>query len=599
MNEQYPLVKQRKAEIANQNTSSDSLYSSLVNHIIEKYTICVNRHGTVFIVDTDTMQARFIDDPDIENVFANQFFQHFNKRLPKSIMRDAISAIKGTPEKGLMPKPLCTHIVDSDIRSTIVYRSGKRVQVGPERTNHQSLIPSRRYSGFQHNPPPKYPHHISPAAGEYILKEQDPPGNINRLFEITNLPIRKNLLIITWLVLCLLPHFNLVALEITGFSRSGKSTALKTLRDLIDSKAPTLRNIKKAQQIKPNLLDYHLVCIDGADDLNDEAQQVLADCLHCYTLESTKKKEGQYKVDIKRAVLLSNLESAITNPALHKSTLTIELDTITAPLENPLDSDSRRDALEEIFTGLLNITRSVVKALQTDSPWTPTDPGLNDYCHIGRLVANALDQLHPNTQPATQSIAKHDGEPTSLTAIEITDPSLEITPYDAPPEPQGSEIVIKPRSDKGMLSVCDVVDTNQPLDTQEDEHLPLFVRHSNEERLPMAAANAFDLQWEQYLQERQQLLIDDDAVASAIQEWIHHNPDHLPSVLPTKEWMEELFSYTALVRLWPQTPRKMSARLKVAASLLAPLGITIQHEGKSGSYGYWRIDRRRTPPASE
>ena len=467
-------------------------FVKLVDHVTSTYDIYYNRHNSVFLVDWITRRAFPIDDPHIENVIMYNFYERLGKRASKTAIRDALTAAKGYPERKYFDGHLHTRVVDNGEQIHLIHGPNEfdiiAISEGPL-SRFERRTSSFGISDFQHNPAPAKPYYLNPAArGTSVSKDATP--EIKKLFNTTNLPSEKYILIYAWLILSFIPRFKQVALQITGPVQSGKSQALDVIRRVIDPNAPVIRSAQKPKDIQPNLLANHLICLDTAEHINGETQQLLADCLDTYVLDSPNKRQGTYTVDIRRPIVLTNVESMITNPALLRSTLSIEIETINNDPSHWVDEEMIDQIQNDVVFRLKEV---VAKTKSRDRRQSP--PGLTDYCTVGRLLSQVL------------------GEP-----------------------------------------------------------------------------SAFDKQLEKHQQEQLQAQIDDDDVALAIQRWVHYDaPRGQPTTMAVKEWMNVLAPYSDRGHSWPETGKKMSHRLKLAAPLLKRAGIDLKKEGKRGSYGHWSI----------
>lgn len=396
--------------------SSNDVYLYVRDQLPAVFTIYGNRHGTIFFVDITTMRVQKPEDSDTINRIKHHISHFYRIKANTNTILEAINFWKGSPWTHLFQHHLYIRVIDN---TNVVYLqesndyfwciSKDAIRCDPLPANP---VPANIQASTSPNPelrlPPPIPHHWDSRKPDIKHQSGHPQPNIRRLFDITPLPKDKDLLVISWLILTLLPRYEQVALQITGDAGEGKTYTQDLLTSLIDPQEHPIISPTKKNEIAPHLPATHIVSMDNVEELNTHAQELLRSCLINHVYRPNTNKTDPYAVDIRRSVILNCLEPVITAKELQKRTITIDL---VHTREHPVESPHADDHLK-IFSGLLKLLSQVLA--RVDDPWemrhAPHE--LRDYCHIGQIVSKILDdkpkkferQLRKNLREKTQRI---------------------------------------------------------------------------------------------------------------------------------------------------------------------------------------------------
>lgn len=371
-------------------SQKDVLYTHLCHYITANYSIYQNRHRTKIFVERATGRAIFPDDEGFKDKLKNIFAQTTGKEPPEQTIKSAIEYAKGVPNPFHMSSILYQRIIQGLSSTSVMCQKSAVVWT----VDNVVDITPRRAPGSLNDLLPYHPFYspcyfwVSATEEEILKPRPDQPRNLKPLFQITNLPPERKHMILAWLVLAFFPNLGQAALELTGGSLSGKTHAQRILRELIDPNTSIIKRPKGINDIRERIMDAYVPILDDVEELTSKAQIMLSECLDTYTLDLTPKQRKNTLIDITRPLLLNGIDSVVTERALAKKTITIEIsDEHNQQRKQPLPTTEQADQLASIFIDILHNVRLVIR--EWNSPW---DPGvevpyeLQDYYHVGYII---------------------------------------------------------------------------------------------------------------------------------------------------------------------------------------------------------------------
>ncbi|MCP8687168.1 hypothetical protein [Marinobacterium sedimentorum] len=230
-----------------------------------------------------------------------------------------------------------------------------------------------------------------------VRRGSTPAGLVKHLFEVTDIPVENDLLIIAWSILSWMPDQKQVLLELLGdtpFSPVFTQAAIKYLLDpaTVLGSPQLPKNLK---QLDDCALRNYLLSFDRVDEFSETIQQGLLQLLDGKAI-SWKSKPSSVPTEIRVVcpVMLNSLESVVSYKPLADRTLTIELSKNGDVAPVSFSDPATRTLLDDTFNGLLSVFGYV------NSHWASveTDPAferygeLSDLCRVGVLVARSLDR---------------------------------------------------------------------------------------------------------------------------------------------------------------------------------------------------------------
>jgi len=218
-------------------------------------------------------------------------------------------------------------------------------------------------------------------------------GDIGRLWDLVNIPESERLLVLAWMLEAWRPDTPFPALELCGVQGSAKSSTQKRLRSLIDPSSAPLRSIPKTvEDAFVAAGNNWVVSLDNVSHLSAGMQDAF--CIMAtdgaYAGRTLHTNTDETVITIKRPVVLSGINNAVTAQDLISRTVHVELPVISGRrrLESELDAAFNK-AWPEIFGGLLDLFVQTLAMLpETELPADALR--MADYNHLGEAMVQAM-----------------------------------------------------------------------------------------------------------------------------------------------------------------------------------------------------------------
>ena len=244
------------------------------------------------------------------------------------------------------------------------------------------------------------PFRRTPLVGEMPMPTRGGPG-LTSLLDLLNLDDDDRPPLVGWMVAAVLPDAPCPALLLTGGQGTGKSSAARAVRGVVDpSPAPVAGEPRDAEAWAMHAHNARVVVADNVSGV----PPWWADAL-CRTVTGDAVIRRQLYTDagaavlrVRRPVILTSIDAGPMPPDLRSRLLTCELPGVDpARREAEADRDRRyAAALPSMLCDLLDATAAVLKALagavRPAPPPPGVDPRMADFC---RVLA-ALDVARPD-----------------------------------------------------------------------------------------------------------------------------------------------------------------------------------------------------------
>lgn len=227
-------------------------------------------------------------------------------------------------------------------------------------------------------------------------------ADLKRIESYIDLPKERELLIYTYLVLCLMPDRRQLALELTGEHDSEMSKLQHLIKNLVDpvTKEAAIRDTPKtAKGANRYAWRHHVISLEDVDGpLSAVVQRRLFEFLRGTQLDwkAVGCHENTSTLTVSRPCILSSSEPVVTHDALAEHTLSLEMPSPSnVHQDRPCYGTPRRHDLTgrlhaPIFNALLSLLGKVHAKLhqvrierEVAAPWL-------DFCRIGVIVSVAL-----------------------------------------------------------------------------------------------------------------------------------------------------------------------------------------------------------------
>ncbi len=221
------------------------------------------------------------------------------------------------------------------------------------------------------------------------------------------LPKERELLLFSYVVLCLLPERQQLLLEITGEEKKSMERLQRTIKRLVDPviKETSIRDIPTTTKEVNKLAWRHQVLslenVEGSLPLPVQRRLYELLCNSRLEWKAAGCHENTTSLDVSRACLLSSLEPVITHHELLELTLSLELP--SPPTERPRKAYVRhqgyqsatRDGLSDheqtrAFSALLGILGKVHAKIDLVCLDRSVPEKWQDFCRIGVIVSDIL-----------------------------------------------------------------------------------------------------------------------------------------------------------------------------------------------------------------
>ena len=224
-------------------------------------------------------------------------------------------------------------------------------------------------------------------------REPTSGGDLTELFEF--IPVTKNAqsLLLVWLAACLIPEIAHPILILHGPQGSGKSTAFRYLRSLIDPSIMQTMSLPRCDAITQMLSHHWFNPLDNIDGFSREVSDVLC---RAVTGDAQMKRahytnDDDFIYQYRRCIGINGINIAATRPDLLDRSILIALDRI-------LETERRTEkALQErwhalqprIFAGLLDALSRAMRIYPTIE--LKHTPRMADFAYWGCAIAEAMD----------------------------------------------------------------------------------------------------------------------------------------------------------------------------------------------------------------
>nr|WP_295714556.1 hypothetical protein [uncultured Halomonas sp.] len=234
-------------------------------------------------------------------------------------------------------------------------------------------------------------------------------GNIRLFAEHLRLPIERELLLFTFMVLTLMPEREQLALELTGESSSGTTRLLWVMKHLVD---PCVRDeLIRQHPTTVKALDtlawqHHALALDNVEaPLPEAVQRRMFELLNEAPLVWGDGRKGTWssRLMVKRSVLFSAQTPVVTHRELRSRILSLEVPPLDTDDDSwPLGIDPHHRIslgnydLAMIRSGILSLMYNAHAQIDQLILGRRVPEGWRDFCRVGAIVSQAL---HGNEQP--------------------------------------------------------------------------------------------------------------------------------------------------------------------------------------------------------
>lgn len=221
------------------------------------------------------------------------------------------------------------------------------------------------------------------------------PGDADRLFDFINIPPTERSLVLATLAASIVPNMARPAFVITGTQGSGKSTAARLFKMILDPGTTTLTVIpRKHEDLDLLLMRHAFLALDNLSNLPPSVADTLSAVITGAKLQRRKLHSDDELLTIHADLTLcfTSINSLSDRPDFLERTLRIQLDRIEA-VDRRADDEldvTFTAALPEILGGLLSI---LAKGLELRPSYRPPHlPRLAAFAGLAAAIAEAQEE---------------------------------------------------------------------------------------------------------------------------------------------------------------------------------------------------------------
>ncbi|WP_136255830.1 MULTISPECIES: hypothetical protein [Halomonadaceae] len=367
--------------------------ANLIRQILHQaYRLVADPNGVYFLVPNFGGPVLMLEAEMIAPIIKHIAASHDNRDVSDQNVRDALEIIRGD-------YPDFAEIGNGrtwldNYGNRYIALNGKVMMLPPKQEN--MIQPELAY-------PYWHPANCRPFHTVYI---QGPsamaPSGVRIIESYVPIPKDRDLLIYTFMVLCMMPERQQLVLELTGELKSGMAQLQDVIKRTLDPviKENAIRDTpSKVKDVDQKAWRHHVLNLDNVEDgLSSAVQRRMFELLCKSRLEW--KAIGCHEITsslaVRRAFLLSSLEPVITQPELVELTLSLEMPSPSTDQTGKASSQwHTQESLpgedqSRVFNALLGMLGKAHANIGQVSLDRRVPDGWHDFCRIGMIVSDTL-----------------------------------------------------------------------------------------------------------------------------------------------------------------------------------------------------------------
>lgn len=217
-------------------------------------------------------------------------------------------------------------------------------------------------------------------------------GNINKLWDIANIPKNARLLVLAWIAECFRPDTPSPVIEFIGEQGTAKSTTQKAIRGLTDPNACDLRSMAKTpDDIFIAAGANWIVSYENVSHLSAPMQDAL--CViatgggHATRKLYTNSEEAV--ISVKRSVMINGIAATVTAQDLVDRAVSVELPSLSTREESTVLWREYEAEKPKILGALLDLTVTALQRLPYIHIPQHQRPRMIEFARFGMAIAEA------------------------------------------------------------------------------------------------------------------------------------------------------------------------------------------------------------------
>ncbi len=223
-----------------------------------------------------------------------------------------------------------------------------------------------------------------------LLPMPVPGGNVDKLWELVNVPEQERLLILAWVLETYRADTPYALLELTGEQGSAKSTTQTILRRFIDPNQVALRGKPKTvEDIFISASNSHLLSYENLSGISNDQSDALCTCCTGggFAARQLYTNGEESTLEAHCPVVLNGISPVVLRPDLLDRSISVLLPII----ETRLTDDELRDAVEKSAPCIMGALLDLLSDTLAELPkvWIPPQqlPRMADYAKLGEAIA--------------------------------------------------------------------------------------------------------------------------------------------------------------------------------------------------------------------
>ncbi|QFU01016.1 hypothetical protein FIU83_05145 [Halomonas sp. THAF5a] len=367
--------------------------ANLIRQILHQaYRLVADPNGVYFLVPNFGGPVLMLEAEMIAPIIKHIAASTNNRDVSDQNVRDALEIIRGDYSDFATIGNGRTWLDNYDNR--YIALNGKVMMLPPKQEN--MIQPELAYPYW--HPANSRPFHTMYIQGHSAM---DLSG-VRIIESYVPIPKDRDLLIYTFMVLCLMPERQQLVLELTGELKSGMAQLQDVIKRIVDPviKENAIRDTPpKVRDVDQKAWRHHVLNLEYVEDgLSSAVQRRMFELLCKSRLEW--KAIGCHEITsslaVRRAFLLSSLEPVITQPELVELTLSLEMPSPSTDKTGKASSQCHtQESLpgedqSRVFNALLGLLGKAHANIDQVVLDRRVPEGWHDLCRIGMIVADTL-----------------------------------------------------------------------------------------------------------------------------------------------------------------------------------------------------------------
>lgn len=372
-----PKIDYSSKEHKLDDSGKNSQATDIIDFILNLFDLFHDNNKEVYASDKDTNETWPTQSRNFKDLITAKYYAQYGKSIRDQAMREALSTIGGigrySKECKIVNKRVARY-KDSYFLDLSQSGNSKAVKIS---RNGWEIIASPPVIFIRSNT-------------MQMLPEPVENGDFSIFWQVCNIPVQTQLLVLTWLIETLRPDTPYPVLEIIGEQGSAKSTTQTMLRRLIDPNSCDLRGApKQVDDLFIAAGTNHLVSYENISHLSSQMQDAL--CVVATGGGHAKRKlfsdADEEVIHSFNPVMINGISASITAQDLIDRAIGIELPVITTRMDVTAIKEEFAYSHAIMLGGLLDIFSKALQLLPNIRLPDNHNPRLFEFAKLGVAIS--------------------------------------------------------------------------------------------------------------------------------------------------------------------------------------------------------------------